>query len=661
MRRSALGILLFAALCCFLAPQEAKAQTAYGISAIQYDDARNVVDAYSATELDYYAGYYYDPYVEGYLFRGNTLASSGYSLGYADYIDAVVHTSVTGTPGTQFTLESDHYVVAYYYYYDCYYGCGYYYYDYWGYRFTSGGDYGGYYGFPGFTSPAYVQQQYYYLGSTAVQLTTPSECRFDDDGYPFAPGGGTPCSSCETCQLIPKLEGHSSVTRGDTATFTIKNAARNAQITWQFVSSLGTVSKTGGTTWSGPMAAGGTVSATVVQAGKQYPLTPIAITVNKRDKFALQPLEATKVANGTPYKIKKRPDGSFEEYVLKVPDVPTGTAELDAGVGRALLHLVPSFYTSTIGAGPNQGFKYVTHVANFDEADRPLSPSTYAYVISPALVDTDSEFYKAQCGNYNPLTGVGFISGADLLANTIRHEAGNVESHYRHYLDALKDSAKNPGTLIEDSVAGPAGDINSVVQPKFNAGIDAVVAAMKVEPCNQPSDVTLDANCKKSGNINFAPYQACPISPPGGSNGMSFVSQSVPYSMEAGYGYDVSVTMRNTGTSTWSDQGLFRLGAQNPIDNYTWGLNRVAVPTSVPPGGEVTFNFYVAAPSTPGAYNFQWQMMQDGVGWFGDMTPNIIVDVYSLNYCDWWQEQDCYNRGGSWDSFSCTCYGGYWY
>lgn len=112
-----------------LAPGEAKAQYAYGISSIEYIDSSNIVEAYSVTELDYYAGWYYDPYVEGYLYSGNNLVSSGYSLGYADYGDAVVHTQA---PGTQFTLESDHYVVAYCYYYDCYYECGYYYYDYWG-------------------------------------------------------------------------------------------------------------------------------------------------------------------------------------------------------------------------------------------------------------------------------------------------------------------------------------------------------------------------------------------------------------------------------------------------------------------------------------------------------------------------------------------------
>ena len=642
MRTPTLGILLFAALCCFLAPQDAKAQYAYGISAIQYDDQRNVVDAYSVTELDYAAGYYYDPYVEGYLYRGNSLVNAGSSLGYRDYIDAVVHTSTNGTSGTQFTLESDHYIVAYYYYYDCYYGCGYYYYDPWGYRFAPGGDYGGNYGFPGFSSPGYVLQQYYYLGTTAVQITTPSECQYDDDGFGFLPGGTTPS---ESCVLAPELTGPASVTRGSSATFTLRNTAARAVINWQFTSGLGTVTKSGGTTWSGTMVAGGTITATVTQGGRTTPLTR-TISVSNRDNFAFSTLPATKVPNGT----------VINNVPLQVSNTPTSQDGSGDTLGKFYLHLPSSYRTSDIGGGPNAGFKYVTGVTQ-------NAGATYSYVISPDVENPDSAFYKAQCGNYNPQTDTGFISGAALLANTIRHEAGDVQSHYRNYKDAIEDESKNPGVAVERLVAGPSTSMDNfgnTVNSELNGKLNAVLTATRVEPCGR-SDVTLDASCTKSGNINFAPYQACPTQPPGGgTNAGSFVSQSVPYSMEAGYAYDVSVTMRNTGTSTWTDAAQFRLGSQNPRDNYTWGMHRVALPTSVPPGGEVTFNFYVTAPSYTGGYNFQWQMVQDGVEWFGNPSPNSVVDVYSSNYCDWWQEQDCYNRGGSWDSSSCTCYGGYY-
>ena len=108
-------------------------------------------------------------------------------------------------------------------------------------------------------------------------------------------------------------------------------------------------------------------------------------------------------------------------------------------------------------------------------------------------------------------------------------------------------------------------------------------------------------------------------------DGATFVSASVPTPMVQGQVYSASVTMRNSGTSTWT-AGTYQLGSQNAADNTTWGTNRVALPTNVAPGQTVTFNFQVRAPVTPGAYNFQWKVLQPG-GWFGDLTSNYPVTV----------------------------------
>jgi hypothetical protein len=47
------------------------------------------------------------------------------------------------------------------------------------------------------------------------------------------------------------------------------------------------------------------------------------------------------------------------------------------------------------------------------------------------------------------------------------------------------------------------------------------------------------------------------------------------------------------------------------------GLRRRSGAGQRGPGQNVTFNFNVTAPSTPGMYNFQWKMVQDFVEWFG--------------------------------------------
>jgi hypothetical protein len=111
------------------------------------------------------------------------------------------------------------------------------------------------------------------------------------------------------------------------------------------------------------------------------------------------------------------------------------------------------------------------------------------------------------------------------------------------------------------------------------------------------------------------------------ANAATFVGQSVPSTMVAGQSYQVSVTMRNTGVTTWTSAQLYRLGSQYPQDNGIWGLGRVGVPGPVAPGQQVTFNFTVTAPANVGTYHFQWRMVQEFVQWFGDYTPDVPVTV----------------------------------
>jgi hypothetical protein len=112
-----------------------------------------------------------------------------------------------------------------------------------------------------------------------------------------------------------------------------------------------------------------------------------------------------------------------------------------------------------------------------------------------------------------------------------------------------------------------------------------------------------------------------------GTQNAQFLSQSVPTSMQAHHTYNVSVTLKNTGDTTWVP-GSYFLGSRNPQDNTTWGKNRVPLPYAAGPGGQVTFSFTVTAPASSGSYNFQWQLFQSDLSWWiGDVTPNVSVWV----------------------------------
>ena len=84
--------------------------------------------------------------------------------------------------------------------------------------------------------------------------------------------------------------------------------------------------------------------------------------------------------------------------------------------------------------------------------------------------------------------------------------------------------------------------------------------------------------------------------------------------------------MKNAGTTTWTAAAGYKLVSQSPIDNTTWGISRVELPASVPPGSEVTFAFTITAPATGGTYRFGWRMSQNLAG-FGDFSPDIQFTI----------------------------------
>ncbi len=106
----------------------------------------------------------------------------------------------------------------------------------------------------------------------------------------------------------------------------------------------------------------------------------------------------------------------------------------------------------------------------------------------------------------------------------------------------------------------------------------------------------------------------------------AFVSFSgVPSKMAAGGTATVTVTMRNTGTTTWTSSQVYELGSQSPNDNETWGLNRVSLPSDVLPDATAAFTFTITAPETTGDLTFAWRMVLGSSGWFGAAASATIT------------------------------------
>ena len=291
----------------------------------------------------------------------------------------------------------------------------------------------------------------------------------------------------------------SSVTRGANVTCSVSNGSTFSN--WNFTDSQGVVVTGGGTgnSWAGMMVTNGTVRVTV----NGSTTLAASVTVNNRSGFAIGAATATEQSNNF--------SCSTQGPTLSIPSPPTATFTEDGSTTGDLgeycdeLGYVVSTSTVTDG-GPNNGYRYVTSVT----AGNSTVPWAYDYVISPDLKNSSSAFSLAQCGNYNAQSNPnGYISQPNLLANTIRHESGTVQSHYAQYLTAVNNSSYNPGAIGEQQVGSPSTPVNTFVgnvNTAMNNGASNIISNTKSpEPCGP----NYNASCTFQGYTNFSPYALC--------------------------------------------------------------------------------------------------------------------------------------------------------
>ncbi|UCD28397.1 MAG: hypothetical protein JSV03_15135, partial [Planctomycetota bacterium] len=101
-----------------------------------------------------------------------------------------------------------------------------------------------------------------------------------------------------------------------------------------------------------------------------------------------------------------------------------------------------------------------------------------------------------------------------------------------------------------------------------------------------------------------------------------YVSDTIPTQMYFDQSRSVDITFRNRGV-LWSDERDFKLGAVDDSDPFA--ATRHAITSEIGPGDTYTFTFMMTAPSVEGSYTTDWQMVREGIAWFG---PVVVKDVY---------------------------------
>lgn len=272
---------------------------------------------------------------------------------------------------------------------------------------------------------------------------------------------------------------------------------------------------------------------------------------------------------------------------------------------------------------------------------------------------TSASYPNSPTGDYTILPAS--LSGCSLSTNATTQtlNAGQTITFDLNYSCGGTPTPPPPSTPFADIKAnGGSGASDGPITIPYNTSATISWTSQNVSSCTvSPNGWTGTSGSQSTGNLTVS--QTYTLSCDGGvatdsvvvnvsgapvgcqGNCAKFISQNVSTTMTVSQSYPVSITMENTGTTTWTccspsspPNGInsvdgYKLGSQNPENNSTWGKAREGVPTtvSVSPGQQVTFSFSITAPSTPGTYNFQWRMVQEFVQWFGDFTPNLLINV----------------------------------
>jgi hypothetical protein len=107
------------------------------------------------------------------------------------------------------------------------------------------------------------------------------------------------------------------------------------------------------------------------------------------------------------------------------------------------------------------------------------------------------------------------------------------------------------------------------------------------------------------------------------ANDARVTSVVFPYSAQKSTTVTGTVTVVNTGTTTWTEASAYRLGVTlNGTDDQRLFIVGGG---SVAPGKGITFGYSFTTPATNGVYTYAFRMVRDGVEWFGNTVTQFLL------------------------------------
>jgi len=104
-----------------------------------------------------------------------------------------------------------------------------------------------------------------------------------------------------------------------------------------------------------------------------------------------------------------------------------------------------------------------------------------------------------------------------------------------------------------------------------------------------------------------------------------FIAQTIVPTVQAGQQFNAILKWLNNGSEIWD--GSIRAVAQNPANNTTWSASIPPVSGLTLKGLPLQIRLTAVAPRIAGTYSFQWQLYQEGRGFFGQPSANLSIIV----------------------------------
>ena len=104
-----------------------------------------------------------------------------------------------------------------------------------------------------------------------------------------------------------------------------------------------------------------------------------------------------------------------------------------------------------------------------------------------------------------------------------------------------------------------------------------------------------------------------------------FLSQSIVSTVQTGQQFNAILKWLNNGSEIWD--GSIRAVGQNPASNTTWSATIAPVSGFTLKGLPREIKLNAVAPRVAGTYDYQWQLFQEGRGFFGQPSANLKIIV----------------------------------